>query len=116
MPVIRSREWTPPPSFLTRKLMPDEAMPDKSLIRKWGVDTLPPQSACDLHHHDCDEWWIIFEGKALIETGDEKTTVVAGDMVYTPRGESHRITAIETTTLAWIEGPLPTGGRDGHLH
>ncbi len=114
MPIIRSRFCTPP-DFLVRKLAPAEPMPESSHIRVWGMDTLPAGSSSDLHHHDCEEWWIIVSGRAEVETGGESGIVGQGDMVYTPMGENHRVTALEETTLVWLEGPLKTGGRSGHL-
>lgn len=116
MPVIRSKNWEERPDYLIRKLMPDTPMPENSWIRKWGVDTLKPGVASDLHYHDCDEWWIVFAGRARVESAEGTTEVGPGDMLFTPAGERHRITAIEATTLAWIEGPIRSGGREGHLH
>lgn len=116
MPIIRSKEVFPPPSIVTKKISPSEPMPDDSLIRDYGVDTLRAGQECDLHYHDCEEWWVIVNGSAKIICGSEEGEAKAGDMIFTRMGEEHKISAITDTTLVWLEGPLKGNRRPGHLH
>lgn len=116
MAIIHSKEIIPPPSFLAHKLSPVDNMPEDSFIRDYGVDTLKAGEECDLHYHDCDEWWVIISGRAKVICGEEKKEAGAGDMVFTKMGEMHQIKAIEDTTLVWLEGPLSGKKRRGHLH
>ncbi len=52
---------------------------------------------CRRHRHpDCDEVWIILGGQYKVQVGDdcEGKIVSAGDIVYTKRNTSHKITAV----------------------
>ena len=61
-------------------------MPEGSLIRDYGIDTLPAGHGSDLHtlkgifdYHDCDEWWVILEGHARIRWGEQVDEAFPGD-------------------------------------
>ena len=71
----------------------------------------------DRHHHDCDEYWFIFEGRAVIEIDDERYTIEAGDIVCTEIGREHDFLQVrEPISGFWFESVLKPGGRAGHLH
>ena len=113
---IQGKQSEKPPSFLTVKISPIEAIPEESYIRDYGVDALAPGASSDHHYHDCDEWWIIIDGIARVINSGNDIQVGPGDMVYTPMGEIHKIEAVTMVTLAWFEGPLMGKKRKGHLH
>ncbi len=104
MPVIRRRELRENP----------EASPHFSsfgLIRLQRGDSVEP------HFHDCDEWWIITRGHALISTEGEEHEIEEGDMVFTPMGEDHEISEVyRDLEGVYFEGPLKGRKRRGHLH
>lgn len=69
------------------------------------------------HFHDCDEWWIITEGHALIVNEGEEYEVEEGHMVFTPMGEEHGVIEVYRDLHGvWFEGPLRGKMRRGHLH
>jgi mannose-6-phosphate isomerase-like protein (cupin superfamily) len=71
----------------------------------------------DRHHHDCDEYWFIFEGRAVIEIDDERYTVEPGDIVCTEIGREHDfLQVLEPIGGFWFESRLIPDGRAGHLH
>jgi mannose-6-phosphate isomerase-like protein (cupin superfamily) len=77
----------------------------------------PKHTTFDRHYHDCDEYWLIFEGRALLSVGSRTYTVEAGDIVCTETGVEHDIVAVaEPLGAFWFEGRTPPGGRVGHLH
>lgn len=103
-------------SLLNQMLSRSCEMPDDSFIRDFGIATVKAGHECDLHYHDCDEWWVIVSGRAKIICGNIKKEASGGDMVFTKAGEKHHIKAIEDTTLVWLQGPLVGEKRNGHLH
>jgi mannose-6-phosphate isomerase-like protein (cupin superfamily) len=113
---IQAKQHENPPSFLTVKIAPIDKIPESSVIRDYGVDTLAPGASSDMHFHDCDEWWIIADGIARVFSSDGEIQVGPGDMVFTPCGQSHKIEAVTMLKVVWFEGPLQGQKRKGHLH
>lgn len=71
----------------------------------------------DRHYHDCDEYWLIFEGRAIIEIDDERYEVEPGDIVCTEIGREHDIIQVlEPLAGFWFECRTIDGGKAGHLH
>jgi mannose-6-phosphate isomerase-like protein (cupin superfamily) len=103
---IQAKQHQNPPTFLTMKLSPVDPIPPDVRVKDYGVDTLAPGASTDFHHHDCDEWWIIADGVARAVCPDREIEVGPGDMVFTPRGESHRLEAITLVRVVWFEGHL----------
>lgn len=112
---IQAKQHENPPLYLTVKRSPIETIPNDSYIQDYGVDTYAPGASSDFHFHDCDAWWIIVDGIARVLSAEGEIQVGPADMVYTPKGESHRIEAITMVTLVWLEGPLRGQKRKGHL-
>jgi len=113
---IRAKQYENPPAYITAKISPIDPIPEDSLICDYGVDTFSEGASSDLHYHDCDEWWIIISGRALVTGSFDSVEAGPGDMIFTPMGETHRIEALSLVTLAWFEGPLRGRKRKGHLH
>jgi mannose-6-phosphate isomerase-like protein (cupin superfamily) len=104
---------------------------DAVVVRSLGVDTRPswsdvtsagtfavePDGTFDLHYHDCDEYWLFFEGSGIVSVGDKTYPVTAGDIVCIETGVEHDVVAVVDTLKGfWFEGAMPPGGRTGHLH
>ena len=71
----------------------------------------------DCHHHDCDEYWLVFRGKAKVMTEGRDFYVKAGDIVCTKAGDEHDVVEVyEEMQSFWFEDATPAGGRVGHLH
>lgn len=91
--------------------------PAWSDVTSAGTFVVDGSKPFDRHHHDCDEYWFIVRGRAVIELDDERHTVEPGDIVCTRRGLEHDFLQIlEPVQGFWFEGPLVPGGRAGHLH
>jgi mannose-6-phosphate isomerase-like protein (cupin superfamily) len=94
-----------------------KARPKWSDVTSAGVFRVEPNGRFDRHYHDCDEYWLIFEGRALVSVGDRTYNAEAGDIVCTETGVEHDIVAVaEPLAAFWFEGRTPPGGRIGHLH
>jgi mannose-6-phosphate isomerase-like protein (cupin superfamily) len=101
---------------VVQRLSPDHR-PPWSEVTSAGIFRIEPNGRFDRHYHDCDEYWLIFEGRAIVSVGDRTYTVGAGDIVCTETGVEHDIVAVADPLGAfWFEGRTPTGGRVGHLH
>jgi len=72
----------------------------------------------DNHYHDCDEYWVFFEGSCRAASEGKVYTVGPGDCVATGMGWHHDVLSIEGAGPAravWFEGTLEGEGRVGHL-
>jgi mannose-6-phosphate isomerase-like protein (cupin superfamily) len=71
----------------------------------------------DRHYHDCNEYWLIFKGEALVLSEGRKFIVKPGDIVCTKAGDEHDVMEVYSDLEAfWFEDTTPPGGRVGHLH
>jgi mannose-6-phosphate isomerase-like protein (cupin superfamily) len=67
------------------------------------------------HYQDCDEYWLVCSGKAVIEEDDERYVVGPGDIIATGRGHVHDVVSVDEPLEAfWFEATMPSGGRPGH--
>jgi mannose-6-phosphate isomerase-like protein (cupin superfamily) len=70
----------------------------------------------DNHYHDCDEYWIIFEGRGLAVSEGKQYEVGPGDCVATGMGFHHDLPRIhEPIRAVYFETTLEGGKRLGHL-
>ena len=101
---------------IVRTLSPD-ARPAWSDVTSAGAFRVEPNGRFDLHYHDCDEYWLVFSGRASVLVGSRTYTVGPGDIVCTPTGTEHDVVGVyETLEAFWFEAATPPGGRIGHLH
>jgi len=101
---------------VVRGLAPD-ARPSWSDVTSAGTFRVEPGGSFDRHFHDCDEYWLVFSGRARVLVGSSSYTVSAGDIVCTPTGSEHDVEGVfETLEAFWFEASTPPGGRVGHLH
>jgi mannose-6-phosphate isomerase-like protein (cupin superfamily)/catechol 2,3-dioxygenase-like lactoylglutathione lyase family enzyme len=101
---------------ITKRLSP-EGRPSWSDVTGAGMFSVRPGDHVDRHYHDCDEYWLVFAGRAVVAVGDETFTIEAGDIVCTPAGVEHVVVSVAGTLAAfYFEGRTPEGGRVGHLH
>ncbi len=108
MPVIRTSE-----SSLKGNNRPEGC--DKTAAGVFCVSTSDGKFDC--HYHDCDEYWLIFKGKAKISSEKKEYYVKSGDIVYTRTGDEHDVLEIyEDLEAFYFEDVTPEGGRVGHLH
>ncbi len=71
----------------------------------------------DRHYHDCDEYWLVYRGRARIFSEGVEYDVGPGDIVCTQAGEEHDVLAVAEDLEAFFwEDRLPDGGVRGHLH
>lgn len=71
----------------------------------------------DNHYHDCDEYWMVFKGKAKVMSEGKEFYVKRGDIVCTKTGDDHDVIEIyEDMEAFWFEDATPEGGQTGHLH
>ena len=76
----------------------------------------PRTTDFDNHYHDCDEFWILFEGSGLVVSEGVAYEVEAGDCVATRRGHHHDFPRVyETVRGVYVETTLEGEKRVGHL-
>jgi mannose-6-phosphate isomerase-like protein (cupin superfamily) len=70
----------------------------------------------DNHYHDCDEYWIIVEGRCVAISEGTRYVLESGDCLATGMGHHHDLSSIvEPVTGVWIETTLEGAQRLGHL-
>ncbi|MEE2658929.1 MAG: hypothetical protein VX733_10520 [Candidatus Latescibacterota bacterium] len=70
----------------------------------------------DSHFHDCDEYWIIYEGSAEVVSEGRHYQVGPGDCVATGMGHHHDIANIEGVLRGvYFETTMEGQERRGHL-
>jgi hypothetical protein len=107
MPVIRTSE---------RALGADNR-PDWCNVTSAGTCTVLGSGHFDCHYHDCNEYWLIFKGKAKVMSEGREFYVKAGDIVATRAGDEHDVLEIyEHIEAFWFEDATIPGGRAGHLY
>lgn len=92
--------------------------PDWCNVTSAGVFRVPKDGGrFDCHYHDCDEYWLVFEGRAKVMTEGSVAYVKRGDIVCTKRGDEHDVLEVyEDLVSFWFEDATQEGGRVGHLH
>jgi quercetin dioxygenase-like cupin family protein len=101
---------------VVQQLWPD-TRPSWSDVTSAGIFRVEPGGRFDRHFHDCDEYWLLFRGRARVLVGERTYEAGSGDIVCTPTGAVHDIVGVyETLEGFWFEGATPEGGRIGHLH
>jgi mannose-6-phosphate isomerase-like protein (cupin superfamily) len=99
------------------KRIEGDERPGWSDVTSTGTFRIEPGQTFDRHFHDCDEYWLIFEGRAIIEIDNERYSIEPGDIVCTEIGREHDfLQVLETVRGFWFEAVLIPGGRAGHLH
>ena len=108
MPLIRTSE----------KPLSAQNRPEWSRATSAGIFRVPAQGGkFDRHYHDCDEYWLIFKGKARVTSEGRTYYVKPGDIVCTKAGDEHDVLEVyEDMEGFWFEDATPPGGRVGHLH
>lgn len=70
----------------------------------------------DCHFHDCDEYWILFEGNGLVYSEGQPYLVGPGDCVATGMGHHHDLPRVDATIRGvYFETTMEGQKRRGHL-
>ena len=101
---------------MPKAIASDTDFPVWSEVSRYGVNTLQPGDSVELHFHDCNEFWIIIEGRGVATSEGATYELGPGDMLLTKQGDEHSLEVIEKMVAVYFYGVMPSGGRDGHLH
>lgn len=96
----------------------DDARPPWCDLTAAGIFRVPRNGGrFDQHYHDCDEYWLIYAGRAKVLSEGRTYYVAAGDIVCTQTGEEHDVVEVyEDLEGFFVENALHPGGAAGHLH
>lgn len=76
----------------------------------------PRNTRFDRHYHDCDEYYVIYEGNGTVAIGDRLLPFKAGDCVAIGMGWHHDMPQVKETVKAiYMETTLSGQKRTGHL-
>jgi len=68
--------------------------PDTHGVKNLAINmvVVPPKGKSDVHSHpECEEYWIIVDGRGEMIIDGEKTSVEPGVIVYSPPNASHQM-------------------------
>jgi len=76
----------------------------------------PKTTGFDNHYHDCDEYWIIYEGSGVAVSEGKSYQVSKGDCVATGMGFHHDLPQVfETVKAVFFETTMEGAKRPAHL-
>lgn len=76
----------------------------------------PKDTSFDNHYHDCDEYWIVFDGKGIAVSEGKSYEVGPGDCIATGMGHHHDFPQVfETIRGVYFETTIEGKKRRGHL-
>jgi len=67
------------------------------------ITVAPEQKLSLQYHHKRAEHWVVTQGKAIVQVGDNEFETGPGEYRYIPLGEKHRLTNIGDTELVLVE-------------
>ena len=67
------------------------------------ITVAPGQKLSLQYHHKRAEHWVVTQGKAIVQVGDEEFETGPGEYRYIPLGEKHRLTNVGDGELVLIE-------------
>ncbi|MDC0131477.1 mannose-1-phosphate guanylyltransferase/mannose-6-phosphate isomerase [Alphaproteobacteria bacterium] len=67
------------------------------------ITVVPGQKISLQYHHKRAEHWVVTQGNAIVQIGDQEFESGPGEYRYIPLGEKHRLTNIGDTELVLIE-------------
>ena len=67
------------------------------------ISVVPGQKLSLQYHHKRAEHWVVTQGRAMVQIGDEEFETGPGEYRYIPLGEKHRLTNIGDSELVLIE-------------
>jgi mannose-6-phosphate isomerase-like protein (cupin superfamily) len=78
----------------------------------------PKETAFDAHFHDCDEYFVILEGRGVVVSEGRFYEVAPDDVVATGKGHHHDVPQLVDAPLVgvYFETTLEGERRTGHLH
>jgi len=96
-PLRHDEFWTAERCFIT-ELLNDPSMPEASLARA----RVEPGVTTALHRLDVEETYVIEAGAGLMQVGEERFAVEAGDSIRIGAGVAQRITNTESGDLVFL--------------
>jgi mannose-6-phosphate isomerase-like protein (cupin superfamily) len=76
-----------------------------------GTYSIPAGGVDDQSPHDEDEIYVVWRGRARLETADGSAAVAPGSVVYVPAGEAHRFTDVQEDLALLVLFAPPYGSR-----
>jgi mannose-6-phosphate isomerase-like protein (cupin superfamily) len=83
----------------------------------FGVGTLDYASQLERHFHDADEYWLVYQGLALVLSEGREYELGPGDILCTRMGDEHDVLEVLEAPFGcfFIEDELRGRKRPGHL-
>lgn len=95
------------------------ALPASGEFTAWGLARYKAgeKNVVEPHYHDCDEYYMMVEGRMRVRSEGIEYVMGPGDILATRMGDEHEVLEIiEDCSFVWLETELKGQKRPGHLH
>ena len=99
----RGHECTQQPTDVRRPWGTYATLKEESGYKVKRITVKPGESLSLQYHHHRIEHWVVVQGSALVQVGDQKMRTEPGQYRYIAREERHRLTNVGTEDLVLIE-------------
>ncbi|MGR4872143.1 mannose-1-phosphate guanylyltransferase/mannose-6-phosphate isomerase [Variovorax sp. LARHSF232] len=99
----RHAEVTELPSTVHRPWGTYASLKEEDGYKVKRITVKPGESLSLQYHHQRAEHWVVVQGKALVQIGDQELETLPGQYRYIPLKEKHRLTNIGNDMLVLIE-------------
>jgi mannose-6-phosphate isomerase-like protein (cupin superfamily) len=92
--------------------------PQWNRFSAFGIFQVNSVEDIEMHFHDADECWLIFQGRAVASSEGKHFEIGPGDVLFTKMGDYHGLVELLEAPLRgfYIEDELKGRKRPGHLH
>ena len=101
--VARGHESAQQPAAINRPWGTYATLKEEPGYKVKRITVKPGESLSLQYHHQRAEHWVVVQGAALVQVGDQLTRSEPGQYHYIPREERHRLTNVGTGELVLIE-------------
>jgi mannose-1-phosphate guanylyltransferase len=101
--VARGHESAQQPAAINRPWGTYATLKEEPGYKVKRITVKPGESLSLQYHHQRAEHWVVVQGAALVQVGDQLTRSEPGQYHYIPREERHRVSNVGTEELVLIE-------------
>lgn len=99
----RKHDSTTLPAAVNRPWGTYATLKEESGYKVKRITVAPTESLSLQYHHQRAEHWVVVQGTAIVQVGEEEFTTKPGEYRYIPLGEKHRLTNVGHDELVLIE-------------
>lgn len=100
---VRKHDSTHLPAAVNRPWGTYATLKEETGYKVKRITVAPSESLSLQYHHQRAEHWVVVQGTAIVQVGEQEFKTMPGEYRYIPLGEKHRLTNIGHDELVLIE-------------